>query len=235
MQRPLLRKLNGMREALSRPVATAALTVAAGATDLLALTVLGGAFASIVTGNLIMFGYGISTTDPHRVIPAAVAVLGYAAGVLIWSWIWRSRPTAVRGPLIAELVLLVIVAAGLVMTGEEPAIVPARLLLAGAAVAMGGQSTVGLRLGAATTYMTGLVATTTRDQATGRHRAVAPTLFTLTALVAGSAAAAAFLAGPRWPAALLEPVMVGTAIVLLPAKIETAGPNAPAPPARHLR
>ena len=177
---------------------------------------LGGAFASIVTGNLVTLGYGTATGDPHRIVPVAVAVTGYAAGVLVWSWIWRSRPDALRALLVAELALLVVVAVGLLATDEAPAILPARLLLAVAAVAMGAQSTVGLRLGASTTYMTGLVATTTRDEATGRGRPLVPTLITLAALIAGAAAAAAFLAGPRWPAALLPPVLVGLAVVLLP-------------------
>ncbi|XVV15946.1 DUF1275 family protein [Actinoplanes sp. CA-131856] len=183
---------------------TAVLAAAAGATDLLALTVLGGAFASIITGNLVTLGYGIGTTDAARVIPVAIAVTAYGLGVLIW----RLLPPTVTAPLLAELALLAVVAGGLL---TEPGVGGKRVLLAVAGIAMGGQSVVGLRLRASTTYMTGALVTAL----TGDLRKAGPALLQLAALVAGAAAAAGLMAVAHGAAYVLPVVLVGSAVPLL--------------------
>ncbi|XVU28802.1 DUF1275 family protein [Actinoplanes sp. CA-054009] len=182
----------------------AVLAAAAGSVDLLALTVLGGAFASIITGNLVSLGYGIGTTDSARIIPVAIAVTAYAIGVLIW----RLLPRTVIVPLLVELALLAVVAGGLL---TDPGVGVKRVLLAVAAVAMGGQSVVGLRLRASTTYMTGALATAL----TGDLRKAGPVVLQLAALVAGAGAAAGLRTVAPWAAYVLPVVLLGSAVVLL--------------------
>jgi uncharacterized membrane protein YoaK (UPF0700 family) len=87
------------------------LAACAGAVDLLAFAALGGAFASIVTGNLVVTGYRLGTADASQAAAPAVAVGGYAAGVAAWQWPWLRR-TGIVAPLLAELAVLLVVAAG---------------------------------------------------------------------------------------------------------------------------
>jgi hypothetical protein len=112
-------------------------------------------------------------------------------------------------------VVLAGVATGLLVTHERPGPVVARVLLGLAAVAMGGQSVVGLRLRATTTYMTGALATALSDAMAGRRGTLAPALLQLGSLVGGAAGAGGLLAGPRWAAGLLPLVLVGSAALLL--------------------
>jgi uncharacterized membrane protein YoaK (UPF0700 family) len=119
------------------------LAATAGSVDLLALTDMGGAFASIITGNLVTVGFGTGT--PDRLVAVAVAVGGFAGGVLIWALFWRRRPGVVLGSLLAELALLGIVAIGLLVRGplaagstETGVRSSSLILLAVAAVAMVG-------------------------------------------------------------------------------------------------
>ncbi|MEV4348745.1 DUF1275 family protein [Actinoplanes sp. NPDC049596] len=118
---------------------------------------------------------------------------------------WRLLPATVLVPLLAELALLAVIAAGPL---ADPGIGLKRILLALAAVAMGGQSVVGLRLRASTTYMTGALATAL----TGDLRSAWPTLLQLLALVGGAAAAAALMTVAHWAACVLPLLLVTTAI-----------------------
>ena len=88
-----------------------ALAACAGAVDLLALAGLRGAFASVVTGNLVVVGLGLGSSVDALVAPV-VAILGFAAGVAAWQWTWRRCPTAIMGPLLAEFGLLLAFAGG---------------------------------------------------------------------------------------------------------------------------
>ncbi|SNY61379.1 Uncharacterized membrane protein YoaK, UPF0700 family [Paractinoplanes atraurantiacus] len=187
------------------------LAATAGSVDLLALTVLGGAFASIITGNLVTLGFGIGAADAGRVVPVAIAVTAYAIGVLIW----RFLPRTVTVPLLVELALLAVVAGGLL---TDPGVWGRRILLAVAAMAMGGQSVVGLRLRASTTYMTGALATAL----TGDLRKAGPVLLQLASLVAGAAAAAALMTVAHWAAYLLPLAPAGLAVACLTGRTATA-------------
>ncbi|MFF0374040.1 DUF1275 family protein [Actinoplanes missouriensis] len=187
-----------MPELRSPRAGAAVLAATAGATDLLALTDLGGAFASIVTGNLVTAGYAIATADLQRLVPVAVAVTGYALGVILWSLPWTRQ-------LLAEFALLMTVAAPL----------PATLRLFTAAVAMGGQSVIGLRLGAVTTYLTGALATALRDLTAGRRKASVTVLIQLVSLVTGAAVTAGIRVVAPSAALFVPPFLVVIAAVLL--------------------
>jgi uncharacterized membrane protein YoaK (UPF0700 family) len=201
---------------------TAALAACAGAVDLLALAGLGGAFAGIITGNLVTAGYGIGTADFTKIAPTGTAVVAFALGVVAWTRLWRGRPRAVVGPLLAELALLIVVAAGWAATRAHPGTVASLALLALAAIAMGGQSVAALRLQSSTTYMTGTLVTVLQDVVTGRAGRRGSALRQLTALVAGAAGAAALLHALPWAVPLL-PIVLLTASVGLVVANRTSG------------
>src|ERR1700760_5093273 len=61
------------------------LTFASGCVDAVTLTVIGGAFTSVITGNLILVGRGLGTTTLEPALHAIMAVAGYVAGVALGS------------------------------------------------------------------------------------------------------------------------------------------------------
>jgi uncharacterized membrane protein YoaK (UPF0700 family) len=145
----------GTRRRLATEATPVAFAACAGAVDLLAVAGLVGAFASVVTGNLVVAGLGFGSVKGSVVAPPLVAVLGYAVGVAAWQWMWRRHRTAVVGPLVVEFGLLLAVAVGWWVAHTHPVHAASLTLLGIASLAMGGQSVVALRLHAATTYLTG--------------------------------------------------------------------------------
>lgn len=113
---------------------------------------------------------------------------GFVVGVALWSLLRRRWPTAVSVPLVAELVVLVVLAVAWPLA--PGASLP---LLAGAALAMGGQSSVAQLLGQSTTYMTGTLTGAVSDLATGDGRRW-PALRQLGAIVLGAVAGGLALA-----------------------------------------
>jgi uncharacterized membrane protein YoaK (UPF0700 family) len=193
----------------------AALAACAGAVDLLAFTHFGGAFASIITGNLVTLGSGIGTGNLGKVVSVVIAVAGFATGVALWARLWRSRPGAVLGLLGVEMLLVVVLAAGLLSADGDPGPVAARVLLAVAAVAMGAQSVAGLRLKATTTYLTGTLATAVADAVAARRAGpLRPALVQLGSLVVG-AAVTAVLVPLHWAAPFVPLILLGAAMLLL--------------------
>jgi uncharacterized membrane protein YoaK (UPF0700 family) len=180
--------------------------------DLLAVAGLGGAFAGIVTGNLVTAAYGVGTGNYRLIMPAGTAVAAFAVGVLAWARLWHERPRAVAGMLIAELALLVVVATGWILTGARPGPLEALLLLAVAAIAMGGQSVAALRLQASTTYMTGTLVGGLQDLVTGRPGRRRAALRQLVALVCGATAAAVLLHFLAWAVPLLPVVLLAACV-----------------------
>lgn len=132
-----------------------ALAACAGASDLLAVLTHGGAFASVITGNLVLVGAELVAGVGLGMLAPATAVGGFAIGVTLWSLLGRSRPQTVVGLLVVELVLLVGYAVGWLVTSGRPDMVAGTVMLAVVAAAMGGQSVVSLRMHAFTTYFTG--------------------------------------------------------------------------------
>ncbi len=132
-----------------------ALAACAGASDLLAVLTHGGAFASVITGNLVLVGAELVAEVGLGMLAPATAVGGFAIGVTLWSLLGRSRPQTVVGLLVVELVLLVGYAVGWLVTSGRPDMVAGTVMLAVVAAAMGGQSVVSLRMHAFTTYFTG--------------------------------------------------------------------------------
>src|ERR1700759_3721954 len=69
------------------------LTFASGCVDAVTLTIIGGAFTSVITGNLILIGRGIGTATLEPALHAIMAVAGYALGVAVGSRLaqWAAR------------------------------------------------------------------------------------------------------------------------------------------------
>lgn len=200
----------------------AALAAAAGAVDVLAFTRMGQAFASIVTGNLVVAGTAVGQGDPQMLANAAVAVGAFAAGVVLGGiGVRRAGPTTARWPVhvtvlcVLELVVLLVLTGVWLATGGAPLGAAQYVALMAAALAMGLQSAA-FRLvpvpGVTTTYFTGTLTSLLLGLvASGRLNVAA--LLALLALLVGAvltgllvahaAAAAVFL-----PVALLALVVV---------------------------
>ncbi|MBX6355914.1 MAG: DUF1275 domain-containing protein [Micromonosporaceae bacterium] len=198
------------------------LSAAAGCLDAVAVTRLGGPFASVITGNLVLFGRGLATADSETIADTATAIGGYGLGVAAAtlglggsSAGWSRRTSLVAG---FELVLLIGVVTGWLITGSHPGRVTAPPLLGLAAAAMGIQSAVtistGVR-GASTTYLTGTLTRVLRALVRGPHRfaASAGGASRLVALLAGAAAGGLLLRfAPLW-APVLATALVATVFV----------------------
>ncbi|GAA4909287.1 uncharacterized membrane protein YoaK (UPF0700 family) [Actinomycetospora succinea] len=201
-----------MTERAASRVATAStlLAAASGVVDLWAVTSLGGPFAGVVTGNLVTVGGAAGRGDATAVWPPLVAVLGFAAGVAVWSFAWRRRSEAVGAPLVVELVVLGVLAGAWAVPG-----VPTLVLLAVAAAAMGGQSSTALRLGESTTYLTGTLTGAMAALVAGGPRGRIVALKQLAAVLVGAAVAALVLGVLPWAVPVLAVVLVAGALVVL--------------------
>ncbi|MCC5577445.1 DUF1275 domain-containing protein [Microtetraspora sp. AC03309] len=142
------------------------LTFGTGAVDAAAYIRLGGVFSSVMTGNLVLAGYAISSTTLSMALHTAVAFAGYIMGTALGTRIaGRPRPDEPIWPdrvtttLAVELVVIACFSVGWEMTGGNPAIFAEHVLLALSALAMGMQSAAMRGLGGhaalSTTYLTG--------------------------------------------------------------------------------
>jgi hypothetical protein len=72
------------------------LTFASGGVDVVTLMMIGGAFTSVITGNLIFVGRAVGTTSltpaVHAILAVAGYILGVAAGSRLRLWFGRDRP-----------------------------------------------------------------------------------------------------------------------------------------------
>jgi len=203
----------GFRPGARTAAASVLLSAAAGAVDLVAVVALGGAFAGIVTGNLVTLAGALATRDPSRLVPVATAVAGFTLGVATCTLVWRRSREPRVAPLVAELVLL-----GAAL-GLWTANGPAPVILALVSVALGAQSVVGLKLNSSTTYMTGVLTVAVHGLVAegarhGRGSALTA-LRQLGALMVGAVVAALLLGTARWAALAVPTTLVATAVVIL--------------------
>ncbi len=186
----------GLRQAL-----VVALAVVSGATDAIGLLALGGAFTSVMTGNLVILGVSASTADGALAIASGGAIVAFCIGVWAGARIAGAArpgdvvwPRAVTLGLVVELVLLVGYAIGWWVSGSEPGPVLTQVLLFAMAAALGIQSSTVQRFGVnglSTTYLTGTLTTVVMKLASGTGlREVRGSLEILSGLVVGAAAGA---------------------------------------------
>ncbi len=193
------------------------LALATGATDATAFERLGNAFASVITGNLVLLGIGGARPDGRLALFSGCALAAYAIGVLATaprrdenqpsSW-----PVSANLALGADLLLLVAVTVGWELSDGHPGRTAQALLLAAAAAAMGAQSTAVRRLGPiSTTYLTSTFIGVLESIAARRWSADETRSVAILLVAFGGAAAATGLIvdAPRLlPILLLAPLVV---------------------------
>lgn len=154
------------------------LAVVSGATDAIGLLVLGGAFTSVMTGNMVLLGVSISQGDGGRAVSSVGAILAFIAGAALGARVAgtptdgdRIWPRAVSRGLAVELAFMAAYAVGWWVTDGSPGTGVAFALLMASAIALGVQSSTVQRFGVSglsTTYMTGTLTTVVIRLATGR-------------------------------------------------------------------
>jgi uncharacterized membrane protein YoaK (UPF0700 family) len=188
--------------------------VVSGATDAIGLLALGGAFTSVMTGNMVLLGVAASSADGHRAASSGFAILAFCAGAALGARLAGTArpgdpiwPRSVTTALAVEFVFVAAYAAGWWVTGADPGPGVALALLLSSAVALGIQSSTVQRFGVSgmsTTYLTGTLTTVVIRLATGRGvREVWHSIEILLGLVAGAAAGALLVLH----APLLAPVL----------------------------
>lgn len=204
-QKIALRRFNPRHSKERWPIVVAALlTFGAGALDVVALTHLGGVFASVMTGNLALMGLGIARADAGSVMHSVVAVVFYVVGVAVGTRVAGARepiapawPRSVTVTLGVELVVLCAMAIGWATSHGAPVGDLQLGLLAAAAASMGLQSAAMGSLGVtlATTYLTGTLTGLIADRTRSDRRQGDPAgLASLMAAVGGAACAGLVLA-----------------------------------------
>ncbi len=198
-----------------RGVAVLAVFLAAcsGSADVFAFAGLGKAFASIVTGNVVVFGYGLATGNAALSEPTAAAVAGFIAGSIAWAWLLRRRQMALA-LLVSELVILLVVLAGWVAVGGHPHRILTLILLALVSAAFGGQSVWALRIHQTTTYFTGMVTNAVNAAVDGSTDRLRTALRQFGALLAGAILSGLVLWELRPAAPGLPVLLLGVAIIV---------------------
>jgi uncharacterized membrane protein YoaK (UPF0700 family) len=195
------------------------LTLAAGALDAATFLGLGKVFSSVITGNLVLIGIGAGQGNGTLALNGALALGGYAAGVLVGAAlagtptqgqpVWPRRVTAA---LSAELGIMVVFGGLWLAAGSRPAGAARVALLILSGSAMGAQSATVRRLGEmSATYMTSTFTGVLTAMAVGPWppknwpRNVGVLVAMLTGGVLGALAA---VRSPAWvPAVVLVPVL----------------------------
>ena len=155
------------------------LSASSGSLDAISFLALGAAFASVMTGNIVFMGVAVGTSNATLALSCGVAILGYAGGVSLGSWLcarWaRSEPpglwpSAVTKVLTIQFVMLALGGVAWLLIDAEPDDAQQHLLLVGVAAAMGLQGAAVRRIGVpvSTTYMTGALTTMLEAVATRR-------------------------------------------------------------------
>src|SRR3954451_16461845 len=201
------------------------LAVVSGATDAIGLLALGGAFTSVMTGNMVLLGVAASSADADRAASSGFAILAFCAGAALGARVAGSArkgdqiwPRSVTTALAVEFVFVAGYATGWWVTGADPGRGVALALLLSTAVALGIQSSTVQRFGVSgmsTTYLTGTLTTVVIRLATGRGvREVWHSIEILLGLVGGAAAGAALVLLAPMFAPLLQLVALGGVLLV---------------------
>jgi uncharacterized membrane protein YoaK (UPF0700 family) len=192
------------------------LAIASGATDAAAFERLGHAFASVITGNLVILGVSAIARGGSQALFSGTALAGYIVGVFLAAprrdhgdLVW---PLGATVALVLDLGLLVLFAVGWEVVGGDPGRTMQVLLLAVVAGAMGVQSSAVRRMGqVSTTYLTSTLTGLVESVAVRRwSQSNTRGLAIIAAALAGAAGATALvLYAHAWlPALQLLPLLV---------------------------
>ena len=201
------------------------LAVVSGATDAIGLLALGGAFTSVMTGNMVLLGVAASSADGALAASSGLAILAFCAGAALGARlagipaagdpVWPRPVTVALG---VEFVLFAAYAVGWWVTGGAPGRGPALVLLLCTAVGLGIQSSTVQRFGVSgmsTTYLTGTLTTVVIRLATGRGvREVWHSIEILLGLITGAAAGALLVLNLPMLAPVLQLTALGAVVLV---------------------
>jgi len=213
------RRANRLRQSL-----VVTLAVVSGATDAIGLVGLGGAFTSVMTGNLVILGVSASSGNGARALSSGLAIVAFCAGAALGARLAgnprpddRIWPRPVTVALTVELLFFAAYAVGWWVTGGAPGPGLGLALLLSTAVALGIQSSTVQRFGVSgmsTTYLTGTLTTVVIRLASGRGvREVWHSIEILLGLVAGAAAGTALVLLVPMLAPVLQLAALGAVLV----------------------
>ena len=200
------------------------LTLVTGATDATGFLKLGGAFTSVMTGNMVLLGVAVGRQSESLASHAGLALIGYVTGSLFGARVAghaaRSDavwPRQVTNALAVELLLFGVFAVGFEIAGGNPTGAFASTLLTLNAAALGVQSAAVLRFGISglsTTYLTGTLTTAIArlphpDRLKGHERS----LVILAALVVGAGIGAVLSVDAARAEPALQLVILGFVIL----------------------
>jgi uncharacterized membrane protein YoaK (UPF0700 family) len=213
------------RHVRARNVATVVLAVVSGATDAVGFLALGGAFTSVMTGNMVLLGISAGRLDGqlagHTGAAIVCFVLGCAAGTRLAGTarsdgvVW---PAAITRALWVEFAALCVFAIGWWAAGSSPDGTVQLVLLVVNALALGIQSSAVLRFGVSglsTTYLTGTLTTLVARLVSGhRLRDLAHSALILAGLIGGAAASAVLVRHAPVAVPTLQLVGLGIALAI---------------------
>jgi uncharacterized membrane protein YoaK (UPF0700 family) len=222
---PDLEDLHHRRALRLRQTLVVTLAVVSGATDAIGLLALGGAFTSVMTGNMVLLGVSISSADGTLAASSGFAILAFCAGAALGARVAGSPqksdrvwPRAVTVGLAVEFVFVCVYAAGWWASGGAPGGGVALALLLTTAIALGIQTSTVQRFGVSgmsTTYLTGTLTTVVIRLASGRGvREVWHSLEILLGLIAGAALGTALVLLAPLFAPLLQLVALGAVVLV---------------------
>lgn len=206
-----------------RSTLTVLLGVVSGATDAIGFLALGGAFTSVMTGNLVLLGVHLTSGDLEALAPVVLAIAAFTTGAAVGAHTaGRPDPSDPTWPphvtrsLMIELAIFCAYGIAWWWTATDTGALTFAMLV-GNAFALGLQSSAMQRFGVSglsTTYLTGTLTTTVTALVSGHGlRAVAPSAGIIAGLVAGAAGAAVLLAHAERLAPLLQIVPLIVVIV----------------------
>lgn len=179
------------------------LTFVTGIADALGVLALGGAFSSVMTGNMVLLGLSAGTLDAQLAVSSSSAIGAYVVGVLVGSRIagvphpgdpvWPRQVTWALSVELAALVGFLIYWEAL--AGDRLDDSAQLLMLMVLAAALGVQGSAVQRFGVpglSSTYLTGTLTILIAGVATRRpYRSLLPSAKLLAALIVGSGIGAA--------------------------------------------
>jgi len=202
------------------------LAMVSGATDAIGFVALGGAFTSVMTGNMVLFGLGLAGHDGDQIANTASAIVCFTVGAVVGARLARSAkpddppwPRPVTIALVSEFVLFAAYAVGYETSGYgRPGATMQPVLLGLTAIGLGLQSSAVLRFGQSglsTTYMTGTLTTLVARLSTGgKLRDALPSLRVLVGLIGGAVIGGVLVFYARPFAPVFQLVLLGAVLAI---------------------
>jgi uncharacterized membrane protein YoaK (UPF0700 family) len=213
------------RDARRRDTLVVALAVNSGAVDALGFLALGGAFTSVMTGNMVLLGLSGARHDGSAAAHAGLAIVFFMFGCTIGARIAGPArkeqpiwPNEVNRAFAVQAALTLAFSVGWWSADDHPRGDPQLALLVINAVSLGMQSTTVQRFGVpglSTTYLTGTLTTLVGRLSHGHKlRDVGHSGLLLLGLIGGAVASGLLVLHAPWAAPILPLVCVGSIVVL---------------------